>query len=182
MKERTIIETIKALFKRPFTIKYPYEPSPAPEGFRGKPEVDPEKCIGCGACARVCSAEGITIEDKGAERTISYFYGKCTFCARCEEVCPAEAVKLSREFELSDYDKSAFYVKVTVPLLTCRICGTPFVPKPQLEMGLEKVADLLKKYNIDIEKFRQIVEVCPNCRRKIENIEAGRKILMVMMK
>ena len=43
------IEALLSLFKRPFTTKYPFEPSPSPDGFRGRTEFT-ETCVGCGAC------------------------------------------------------------------------------------------------------------------------------------
>lgn len=49
---------------------------------------DPEKCTGCGLCARRCPAGNIRIREKKAR-----FGGGCTMCMRCAMYCPQDAVK-----------------------------------------------------------------------------------------
>ena len=55
----------------------------------GKPRVSERKCIGCGACSRICAHSAITITDKKA----SIDHSKCVGCGRCIGVCPKDAVK-----------------------------------------------------------------------------------------
>ena len=36
------------------THSYPLEPMPVDKNFRGKPEHNPQQCIGCAACVNAC--------------------------------------------------------------------------------------------------------------------------------
>jgi len=55
-------------------------------------EIDPEKCIACGKCRRVCPAEAIEGEKK-VKHTI--LQAKCVRCGACFEACPVDAVKVA---------------------------------------------------------------------------------------
>lgn len=46
-----------------------------------------EKCVGCGACTRVCPFDAIQMVDKKAVIT-----DKCTACGACIEKCPVKAI------------------------------------------------------------------------------------------
>lgn len=54
----------------------------------GKPSVDPEKCVGCGACARICAHGAPIITDKKC--TIDQ--NKCVGCGRCIGACHFDAI------------------------------------------------------------------------------------------
>ena len=55
----------------------------------GKPVVDPSRCIGCGACARICAHDGPQI--KNGKCTIDM--DKCVGCGRCIGVCARDAIE-----------------------------------------------------------------------------------------
>ena len=66
----------------------------------GKPIVDQEKCIGCGACKKICAHDGPQIEN--GKCTIDY--DKCVGCGRCIGVCPKDAVDLNGK--IAEYAKA----------------------------------------------------------------------------
>lgn len=55
----------------------------------GKPQVNNEKCIGCGACFKICAHAAPVIENKKARID----HNKCVGCGRCLAVCPKDAVE-----------------------------------------------------------------------------------------
>ena len=55
----------------------------------GKPYVYQRKCIGCGACQKICAHNAITITDKKA--MINHDF--CVGCGRCIGVCPMDVVR-----------------------------------------------------------------------------------------
>jgi len=95
------------LFRRRFTQKYHKEKPVIPEGFRGKPYHDKDKCIYCGLCAKYCPSDAIEVDMK--KKVWTHDLGKCVFCAQCEETChllpKKDAIKMSKEFELSTHSK-----------------------------------------------------------------------------
>ncbi len=54
----------------------------------GKPSVNPETCVGCGACYRICAHQAPEINDKKAVIN----HDKCVGCGRCLAVCPKDAI------------------------------------------------------------------------------------------
>jgi len=51
--------------------------------------VDPETCVGCGACEEVCPAGAIAVHE-----IARIDRAKCTGCARCIAACPHRAITL----------------------------------------------------------------------------------------
>ena len=149
----------------------------SPEGFRGKHEFDSEKCIGCGACAQVCSSEAIEILEDNGKRLIKINYGKCTFCALCQDECPTQALKLTREYHLLTDNRSLTNVTNNVELFRCASCGTYFIPSRQIEWAVERIIEkvnLYKEFRLDL---KNAMEICQNCRKEIDNIRKAKKLL-----
>jgi len=151
----------KALGIGVVTRKYPYVRVEPPEGFRGKPIIDPDKCLGCGACAEACPPKAISTEDSQEEgaRYVKIFYGRCIFCGMCADVCPANAIELSKEFELASKERNDLYLVIKVPMVKCSICGKYFTTAPLLLKSLENVP----------EHLRPIMTVCPECKSKLSS-------------
>ena len=86
---------------------------------------DPEKCILCGRCIRVCKeVQGVynlSQQNRGFSTVVTPAYeahmddSVCIQCGQCVERCPADAIFLTTESELEKKDKDgsmrAFYDK-----------------------------------------------------------------------
>lgn len=107
MKKRPgafIPELLRHLFKRPATVKYPFEKLNLPQDFRGTPELKPELCIVCRACVRDCPAFAIDIETLSEEEKkykMTIHNDRCIHCAQCVESCPTKALFMNTEYEVA---------------------------------------------------------------------------------
>jgi NADH-quinone oxidoreductase chain I len=113
--------TLKTLFTRPVTLRYPEVPRQPKPGFRGLHalvrEADGrERCIACGLCAAICPSQCISIHTGEAPdgRKVAERYEievlRCTFCAFCVEACPVGAVVLTEHFEYANYSRDDFWM------------------------------------------------------------------------
>ncbi len=149
------------------TLPYPFAPIEMAPGFRGKPVHDPQLCIACAACAIACPPNALTFTtdlDQGYQ-SWHLFMGRCIYCARCEEVCPTGAITLSPNFELAVMNKDDLREQADYQLAACRVCGTFFAPKKQLDYALA----LLEMSGFSEERVaeqRALLDVCPECKRK----------------
>ncbi|MEM2341379.1 MAG: 4Fe-4S binding protein [Candidatus Bathyarchaeia archaeon] len=155
----------------------------APEGFRGRHEFDREKCIGCGACAQVCTADAIDVIDGPDKRIVRVNYGHCSFCAVCQDECPTQAIKLTREYHLLTNNRQTTIVSNEVNLLNCSICGGAFFPEKQIDWSLKRIVEervpMYKKFQEDI---LGAMKICPRCRKEIRNIRGAKKLLANLSK
>ncbi|NQZ95139.1 MAG: NADH-quinone oxidoreductase subunit I [Myxococcales bacterium] len=103
-----------------FVVQYPEERVDYPSAFRGMPVLVAlddglPKCVACGLCEFACPTDCISIvpgELEGAriERYPEAFdidMSRCMYCGLCEEACPEEAIVMSREVEISTYDRQS---------------------------------------------------------------------------
>ncbi|MEE9443709.1 MAG: NADH-quinone oxidoreductase subunit NuoI [candidate division Zixibacteria bacterium] len=111
--------SIKHLFKKPVTRKYPREKMEMAPRYRGLHYLEryddgTERCVCCGLCAAACPADAIYMEpdenDKGERLAKVYEINiiRCIFCGFCEEACPEEAIFLGHEYELADDRRDKF--------------------------------------------------------------------------
>jgi NADH-quinone oxidoreductase subunit I len=102
--------TLRNLFVRKITVRYPEEKTPQSPRFRGLHALrrypnGEERCIACKLCQAVCPAAAITIESDvapdGTRRTTRYDIDlfKCIYCGFCEESCPVDAIVETRIHE-----------------------------------------------------------------------------------
>ena len=71
-KLRELKEAVTAVMSPRFTTRFPATPCTVPERYRGKPEFDPDSCVGCGACVNVCPTKALTQKERRAHpRTLS---------------------------------------------------------------------------------------------------------------
>ncbi len=119
------LASVKYLFKKPHTLRYPKETKPVPDRYRGLHINDVDKCIGCGNCRDICPCAAITMADPSDIRPIEIDkkganpvrpkidYGRCSFCALCVEMCPTGSLKMSKDLIYTSPDADAF---VWIPL------------------------------------------------------------------
>jgi NADH-quinone oxidoreductase subunit I len=121
-----IVITIKHLFRRKSTIRYPEHKRELSDIWRGqhvlkRDEKGAERCTACGLCAVACPAEAITMtageRKKGEEHlyreekyatTYEINMLRCIFCGLCEEACPKEAIFLTDRLVATDYSRDEF--------------------------------------------------------------------------
>ena len=92
------------------TSTYPKKKDIPPQGFRGMPTWDGEKCHLCGTCSDKCPTKAINIIKSNDANTIAGQQGsswavdarKCIFCGYCEDACANDAISMGAEFELSE--------------------------------------------------------------------------------
>jgi len=190
-KLRELREAIKALIKGPYTSKYPYEPHKPYERFRGRPYFHEEYCIGCTACAQVCPAKAIEVEDKKEKRVLTVHWDICIFCGLCQANCPTEkGIVLSQEFDFATTEKRE-ELKNTIEkeFVFCECCGEAVVPYDQyiwvakrlgplvfsnsslllhyLRLsGLALKEKLSPKKETELSRADRIKILCPRCRRE----------------
>jgi len=57
-----------------------------------KPEVDSEKCVGCGECVEICPVEVYELQN---EKSVVVKEEECLGCESCVEVCEQKAITVS---------------------------------------------------------------------------------------
>lgn len=92
-----------AFVRKRFTVNFPAEHVPFPEGFRSIPYLpEPELCIACGSCVRVCPTHCITLEifdDENKRYHLTFDYAQCMNCMECVTACNKDAIKNSESNE-----------------------------------------------------------------------------------
>ncbi|MGZ4926262.1 MAG: 4Fe-4S binding protein [Halobacteriota archaeon] len=80
------------------TVKSPAEVE-VPANYRGVPMLDPEKCVLCGRCGKVCPAGAIALRTSASEKSVRIFVGHCIFCSECAMICPVSAITMSKVWD-----------------------------------------------------------------------------------
>lgn len=127
-KCRELKEAVIAVFSPRFTTRYPAVPCEVPERYRGKPEFDNDRCVGCGACVNVCPTLALTqvddLESEVPTRTITLRYDTCIFCGNCSENCTTQdGIALSNQWDLAGLDRAAMVEHHSYELQMCEKCG-----------------------------------------------------------
>jgi NADH-quinone oxidoreductase subunit I len=118
--------TIKHLFKKKATLKYPEVTRDFAPVYRGmhvlkRDEQGRENCTACGLCAVSCPAEAITMDAAERKKGEEHLYReekyaakyeinmlRCIFCGLCEEACPKDAIYLTDRIVPSEFSRGEF--------------------------------------------------------------------------
>lgn len=151
-----IVITIKHLFRKSATVRYPEKTREISAIWRGqhvlkRDDNGAERCTACGLCAVACPAEAITMvaaeRNKGEENlyreekyasTYEINMLRCIFCGLCEEACPKEAIFLTDRIIETDYARKEF------------IFG-----KDKLVEPVETRIDVTKRQTREVLEFKQ---------------------------
>ncbi len=82
-------------------------PDPVPRGMQKSNyirEINEEKCVKCGLCAKVCPMEAF--EFKKEEKELIFHEEKCVGCGVCAHQCPKEAIYMKHREGEADIPKS----------------------------------------------------------------------------
>lgn len=64
------------------------------------PAFNTKKCILCGKCVKICSAEALQIVTEKQNKKVHIDLSRCIRCYCCHEVCPARAIDLKRYLKM----------------------------------------------------------------------------------
>lgn len=148
-------------------------------GDKGYPEVVKEKCVGCGACKKVCPKTIIDIETM-SDRLL-HFNQVDDAIAPCTQTCPAQIdiQKYIQQIKEGDYEGAVNTIRERNPfLLSCgRVCPHPC--EDNCRRGIEDEAvsiNQLKRFVADYEMNsgkRLPITCAPDTGKKVAVIGAG---------
>ena len=106
-----------------------------PRFFTDEGEHDRHKCIAWGLCAQVCEevvgVSAISMLNRGYEKAPGTPYQQasaaCIGCGACVYACPTGAIPLTDTGSVRTIWGRDF------PLLTCSVCGKPYIPEAQVD-------------------------------------------------
>ena len=159
------------LKKGPVTDAFPFGETYTPDRLRGRVEIDPALCVGCGTCVHVCAAGAINISkfEDGSGFEITVWRNSCCLCAQCRHYCPTKAVTLTNDWH-SAHRATEKYTQITrakVKYDYCAVCGAKMRVLPQ--EVLNRIYAKHSEVDVDV-----ISHLCPNCRRIDVAVEEDR--------
>lgn len=88
---------LKSLFRRPYTVKYPFGPRVYHgDCTRGMVSIDISKCILCGICQKKCPVGAISVKREEKIWIIDRLH--CISCGSCTESCPRKCLTMESEY------------------------------------------------------------------------------------
>lgn len=148
-------------------------------GPNGYPVVDDIKCVGCGACEKVCPKTIITVRTM-SDRLL-HFNAEDDALSPCSQTCPAEIniPQYISQIRSSDYSGAVNTIRDRIPLLlTCgRVCPHPCESYCRRGIEDEPVSiNQLKRFVADYEMNsgkRLPVPCAPSTGKKVAVVGGG---------
>ena len=194
-KLRELKEAIRALIKGPYTSKFPFKPHVPFDSFRGRPYFFEEECVGCTACAQVCPAKAIDVEDEikngVAVRKLTVHWDMCICCGNCEANClTGKGIRLSKEFAYATcQQREELKHSIEKELILCDCCQEVIVPYDQYTWLSQRLGPFVftntslalfylkalkltlkekasSKKASDVKRSDRVKILCPRCRRE----------------
>ena len=181
-------KAIKNLFSKPSTEDFPRVNVEAKEGYRGRIVYDPDKCVNCGICIKVCSPGAISRVSEsvkgGSNITYTVDLTSCTFCGTCQDFCGHKAMTLSSDYHMvsTDPDKDLIVTgtkfKPSDDVLHCDkekciFCGLCRKNCPEEAITVDRAEKLWK---LDEDKCAQCGLCVSKCPKKCLEI-VNKKVL-----
>jgi len=129
---------------------------------------DPEKCVGCNRCIRVCPMEEANIaENVGKSIVVHIDRNKCISCGACVRACPHGVRTYEDDTErfFTDLQNGIRIALIAAPAMKTNIENWPRVLTWFKELGITKVYDV--SLGADICTWAHIRYLQQNARRKL---------------
>ncbi len=88
--------TFGSLFKKPETLRYPFQTKEPYQGQKGHVVNDVEACILCGMCQKTCPCGCITVDKASRTWEINPFM--CIQCGSCVRACPVKCLTMDPHY------------------------------------------------------------------------------------
>jgi ferredoxin len=103
-------------------------PNRADDVLRGalahmRPEIDPARCTGCDACARICPDGALALDGPPREAYLG-IPDRCSGCGLCVDICEAGALRLVSHGPATPW-------RLALDPDRCRICGVEYHRPPE---------------------------------------------------
>ena len=119
---------VQNAFSKPSTEAFPCPEAEGLGEYRGRIAFNPESCVDCGMCIKVCAPSAITREVEETEGgkliTRTFDLTSCTFCATCADFCEEGSIKMTKDYHMvgtkhEDLIVSGTTFKKDLGTLTC---------------------------------------------------------------